>query len=181
MEEVLYDDKRFQVFISDKEISTIINRLAEEINKEYANIQVPLTLISILDGSFIFMADLVRNLTIPVTIQFVKLKSYEGTSSRGEVAHLLKLQESLTGKNVLVVEDVIDTGLTIDVFLEELHKQNPQSVKVCTLLSKPEVHNNIVNIHFTGYELGPEFVIGYGLDINGQGRQLPHIYKLKVG
>lgn len=180
MNEISYDNKTFEIFISKESIEAIIDRLAQEINEAYYDVKEPLVLISILDGSFIFMADLVRKITVPIQIQFVKLKSYEDTSSRGEVAHLLKLQSSLAGKNVLVVEDIIDTGLTLEVFSEELKKQNPSSIKICTLLSKPEVHNDIIDIDFIGKEIGPEFVIGYGLDINGEARQLPHIYRLKI-
>ncbi len=178
--EVTYGDKTFEVFISQEEIQVILNRLAGEINDAYADISEPIVLISILDGSFIFMADLVRKLSVPIEIQFVKLKSYEDMTSRGEVAHLLKLQTSLTGKHVLVVEDIIDTGLTLEVFSEELKKQNPLTIKICTLLSKPEVHNDIIDIDFVGKEIGPEFVIGYGLDIDEAARQLPHIYRLKI-
>jgi len=180
MNEVTYDNKTFEIFIPEESIANIIDRLAIEINEAYTEVEEPVVLISILDGSFIFMADLVRKLTVPIQIQFVKLKSYEDTSSRGEVAHLLKLQSSLAGRHVLVIEDIIDTGLTLEVFSEELRKQDPLSIKICTLLSKPEVHNDIINIDFVGQEIGPEFVIGYGLDINGEARQMPHIYKLKV-
>jgi len=180
MNEVTYDNKTFEIFIPEESIANIIDRLAIKINEAYTEVEEPVVLISILDGSFIFMADLVRKLTVPIQIQFVKLKSYEDTSSRGEVAHLLKLQSSLAGRHVLVIEDIIDTGLTLEVFSEELRKQDPLSIKICTLLSKPEVHNDIINIDFVGQEIGPEFVIGYGLDINGEARQMPHIYKLKV-
>jgi hypoxanthine phosphoribosyltransferase len=180
MREVSYNDKIFEMFISQDQLQNIVSRLADEINDAYVSSDAPVVLISILDGSFIFMADLVRKIRIPVSIQFVKLQSYEDTTSRGEVAQLLKLQSSLTGKHVVVVEDIIDTGLTLEVFQEELNKKNPLSVKICTLLSKPEVHNDIIDIHFVGQEIGPDFVIGYGLDINGEGRQLPHIYRLKV-
>ena len=180
MNEVNYDDKTFEIYLSQDDIQTILNRLAEEINDAYKNVSEPIVLISILDGSFIFMADLVRKLTVPIEIQFVKLKSYQDTTSRGEVAHLLRLQSSLSGKHVLVVEDVIDTGLTLEVFLKELSKQNPITSKICTLLSKPDVHNDIIDIDFVGQEIGPEFVIGYGLDISGEGRQHPHIYRLRI-
>lgn len=180
MNEVSYNDKIFEVFIPQEKIQSIVTRLAEEISTTYASSDEPIVLISILDGSFIFMADLVRKIRIPVTIQFVKLKSYEDTSSRGEVAQLLKLQTSLINKHVVVVEDIIDTGLTLEVFQEELKKQNPLSVKICTLLSKPEVHNDIIDIHFVGQEIGPDFVIGYGLDINDEGRHHPDIYRLKI-
>lgn len=180
MNTVKYFGKTFEICISEEEIKSIVNKIAEEIDKAYSEINEPLILISILDGSFIFMADLIRQLKIDVEIEFVKLQSYEGTSSRGEVAHLLKLTKSMQGKHVLVIEDIIDTGLTIDIFLEELKKKETASIKVCALLSKPDAHNDIVPIDFVGKEIKPHFVIGYGLDIDGLGRNLSSIYKLKI-
>lgn len=180
MNDVNYEGKAFEKFISSQEIKSITNRLAHDINTYYKDFKEDLVFISILDGAFIFMADLVRLITLDIEIEFVKLKSYEGTSSRGEVAHLLKLQKPIEGKHILVIEDIIDTGLTIEVFLEELLKKNPASVKICSFLSKPDIHNDIVTIDFLGKEIPPEFVIGYGLDINGKARNLEDIYKLKV-
>ncbi len=177
---VYYDGKAFELFISEEKISDTVDRLAQDISKHYAHINEPLVLISILDGSFIFMADLIRSLDLEVSIQFVKLKSYQGTTSRGEVAHILKLQEDIKGKYVLVIEDIVDTGLTLEVFIEELRKKEPAEIKVCSLLSKPEVHNNIIDLDFVGMEIPPDFIIGYGLDLNGLGRQLPEIYRLVV-
>lgn len=178
--EVILEGKTFEKYISAKEIDSIISRLAGEINAEYKDVQSDIILISILDGSFIFMADLIRKLTFPHKIHFVKLKSYEGEESTGHVNYILDLQTDVSGKNVLVVEDIIDTGLTIESFVEKLSSQGPISVKICTLLSKPEVHNDIVPIDFVGKELPPEFVLGYGLDLNGYGRNLSSIYKLKI-
>ena len=180
MKELSYFGKVFELYIGQIELDQIVSDLADRINKHYAPIDSPLVLISILDGSFIFMADLIRKLRLDVEVQFVKLKSYEGTSSKGEVAHILKLSKSLENKHALIIEDIIDTGLTIEMLLEELKKKMPMSIKVCSLLSKPEVHNDIIHIDFIGKELPPEFVIGYGLDINGKARHLPDIYKLKV-
>ena len=180
MKEIVFEDKVFELFIDRKAIASIVKRMALEIDQYYKDLDEPLVLISILDGSFIFMADLIRLIDSRIEIEFVKLKSYDGIRSRGEVAHHLKLTNSLEGKHALVVEDIIDTGLTIDIFLDELKKKACVSTKVCALLSKPDVHNDIVNIDFKGIDIAPEFVIGYGLDINGLGRNLPDIYKLKV-
>lgn len=180
MKSVELQNKTFELFIDQERINTAVKKIASEIDAYYKNKPEPIVLISILDGSFIFMADLVRYIQKDLEIEFVKLKSYEGTNSRGEIAHLLKLSKSLKGKHAIVVEDIIDTGLTIDVFLEELEKKDSLSIKVCTLLSKPDIHNDIVNIDFLGLEIPPDFVIGYGLDIDGLGRNLPDIYKLKV-
>ncbi len=178
--EIVLEGKTFEKYISAEEIDAIITRLAEEINTVYKDVASEIILISILDGSFIFMADLIRKLTFPHTIHFVKLKSYEGEESTGHINYILDLQTDVRGKNVLIVEDIIDTGLTIESFVEKLSNQEPLSVQTCTLLSKPEVHNDIVPIHFIGKELAPEFVVGYGLDLNGYGRNLDSIYKLKI-
>jgi len=178
--EIVLEDKTFEIYLSDVEIAAITTHLADQLNKQYSQATNEVILVSILDGSFIFMADLVRNLPFRHQIQFVKLKSYDNMESSGEVEFVLDLKESVSGKQVLIIEDIIDTGLTIESFVTKLKSQNPTSMKVCTLLSKPEVHNDIIDIHFVGKDIPPEFVIGYGLDLNGYGRNLPHIYKLKI-
>ncbi len=180
MEDITMEDKTFEVYLSEVELKAIVSELAVKLNEEYGQYQLEVILISILDGSFIFMADLVRQLKFPHKIQFVKLSSYEDMESKGEVEFVLDLRTGVEGKHVVVIEDIIDTGLTIESFITKLKGRNPLSVKTCTLLSKPDVHNDIVDIHFLGKEIPPEFVIGYGLDLNGYGRNLPHIYKLKV-
>lgn len=177
---VTYQDKVFEKSISSTEIERLVAKLASEINMAYQEFQMEVILISILDGSFIFMADLVRKLDFDHQIHFVKLKSYEDTESSGEVEYILDLRVDVKGKHVLVIEDIIDTGLTLESMVGKIKKAGPLSVKVCTLLSKPEVHNDIVNVDFVGQEIGPDFLIGYGLDINGQARNLPSIYKLKI-
>ena len=173
-------DKTFVKYIPATEIDQIVQKLAEEINAHYNKFQLEIILVSILDGSFIFMADLVRKLSFPHKIHFVKLKSYEDMDSSGEVKVLLDLNVDVTGKHVLIIEDIVDTGLTLESFKGKLNKSDPLSVKLCTLLSKPEVHNDIVHLDFVGKEIPPEFIVGYGLDLNGLARNLPDIYKLKV-
>jgi len=176
---VTYDGKVFSRAISAEEIEKIVTRLGKEINAAYKDFQMEVILISILDGSFMFMADLVRQLSFDHHIHFVKLKSYEDTESTGQVEYILDLSVDVAGKHVLVIEDIIDTGLTLESMISKIEKAEPLSVKICTLLSKPEVHNDIVKVDFVGKEIGPDFLIGYGLDINGQARNLPAIYKLK--
>ena len=178
--EVQIGNRTFVKYIPASEIELIIERLATEINESYRDYKIDVVLISILDGSFVFMADLVRKLDFLHHIQFVKLKSYEGTESTGTVTELLDIEMDITGKHVIIIEDIIDTGLTIEAFLDILKKKEPLSVKVCTLLSKPEVHNDIIDINYIGKEVPPEFIVGYGLDLNGLGRNLPDIYKLKI-
>jgi len=177
---VTYFDKEFEVFISESEIKEIVKVLAEKINNDYSNIKdKEIWIISILSGSFIFVSDLVRRFKFDHKIKFVKIRSYEGTSSSGQVEHQLELTGTTENKHILIIEDIIDTGLTLDSFIEKINNQKPASLKVCTLLSKPEVHNDIIPIDYLGKEIPPSFVIGYGLDINGYARNLRSIYQLK--
>lgn len=171
--------KTFEKFISKEDIHQIVQRLANEVNSAYQD-KKDVILVSILDGSFIFMADLVRELDFPFEIRFVKLQSYSDMESSGEVNYVLSLKNDVEGKHILIVEDIIDSGLTIESFYSKVSSMKAASVKVCSFLSKPDAHNDIVPIDFLGKEIAPLFVIGYGLDLNGQGRQLPGIYKLKV-
>lgn len=176
---VNYFDKEFKIYIPETEIREMVKVLAEKVNNHYQKHKgEEICLVSILSGSFVFVADLIRRLNFDHNLEFVMIRSYEGIQSKGEVEHLLELRASVTGKHVLVLEDIIDTGLTIDAFIDKIKDQNPKSVKICALLSKPEVNNDIIPIDFLGKEIPPEFVIGYGLDINGQGRHLRDIYKL---
>lgn len=173
-------EKTFVKYISAVELDDIVSKLADELNEHYRKYHLEIILVSILDGSFIFMADLVRKLTFAHKIHFVKLKSYDDMESSGQVKVLLDLDVDVAGKHVLIVEDIVDTGLTLEAFKGRLSGSDPLSVKLCTLLSKPEVHNDIVELDFVGKEIPPEFIIGYGLDLNGVARNLPDIYKLKV-
>jgi len=178
--DITIQGKKFTPYITASDLEKIGARLAREISQVYHGLEEPLLLISILDGSFIFMADLVRKLDMPVEIQFVKLASYEDTESTGYVNVVLDIREDLVGRHVLIVEDIIDTGLTLESFVSIIQAKKPASIRICTLLSKPEVHNDIVKVDFVGKEIPPDFVIGYGLDINGEARNLPDIYRLTV-
>ena len=180
MDIVTYFDKVFSLYISKEELNQILDSLALHINDHYKHVDGEVILVSILDGSFIFMADLVRRLDFDFEVEFVKIRSYEGTESLGEVELLLELQKDIKGKHVLVVEDVIDTGLTIERFITQINGQSPASIKVCALLSKPDVHNDIIHIDYIGKEIPPAFVIGYGLDIDGKARNLDAIYQLET-
>lgn len=178
---VTYAGKNFKLFISESEIREMVKVLAEKINNDYKHLAGgEIWLVSILSGSFMFVADLVRRLNFDHKLEFVMIRSYEGMASRGEVEHILELPEHVTGKHILVIEDIIDTGLTVDAFMEKIKDQNPASLKVCALLSKPEVNNDIIHIDYLGRDIPPAFVIGYGLDINGQGRHLRDIYSLET-
>jgi len=164
-------------FLSEKLIAGRVEELGAQINSDYEG-KNPL-LIAVLNGSFIFAADLFRQLTIPASISFVKLASYKGTTSTGNVVTAIGLEENLNGRHVIVVEDIIDTGKTLSAFLPELMQRGPASLKVATFLSKPEARTHPVIADYCGFEIENRFVVGYGLDHDGQGRNLPALYILE--
>ncbi len=170
-------DKIFVPFITREDIQKRVNELAEMINEEYAG-KKPL-LIGILNGSFIFAADLFRGLSIEAEISFIKLVSYKGTSSTGNVVTAIGMEEDLHGRHIIIVEDIIDTGKTLSSFLPEIHHRNPASVKIATFLSKPEALKYDIKADFNAFNIENKFVVGYGLDYDGLGRNLPDLYILK--
>lgn len=169
-------DKQFRIFIAKEQIQQRINELAHEIDVTYKG-QKPL-FVGILNGSFIFAADLFRQLTIEAEISFIKLASYKGTSSTGHVVTAIGMEEYLHGRHVIIVEDIIDTGRTLHSFLPEIQQRQPASVRIATFLSKPEARLYEVPIDYTGFEIPDKFVVGYGLDYDGLGRNLPDVYQL---
>ncbi len=170
-------DKTFVPFISKEDIQKRVNELAATINAEYAG-KKPL-LIGILNGSFIFAADLFRGLTIDAEISFIKLVSYKGTSSTGNVVTAIGMEEDLHGRHIIIVEDIIDTGKTLSAFLPEIHHRQSASVKIATFLSKPDALKYDVKADFNAFNIENKFVVGYGLDYDGLGRNLPDLYILK--
>jgi hypoxanthine phosphoribosyltransferase len=136
-------------------------------------------MLAVLNGAFIFAGDLIRLLKVDAEVSFVKLKSYRGTVSTGEVQTLIGLMHELKDREVLIVEDIIDTGRTMSKLLEMVWEQSPTSVKVCTLLVKPDVFKNKYRLDYVGFSIPDKFVVGYGLDYDELGRQLPDIYKIK--
>ncbi len=163
--------------ISEEKLQTRLDELAAQINKDFGD--HPLTVICVLKGAFIFAADLVRRLKMPVHIEFIGVSSYAGTESTGHVRITHDLSADIVGKNVLLVEDIIDTGRTIDYLIDAFRVRAPKSVKVCTLLSKPEVHDMRNKLDYVGFDISKEFVVGYGLDLDGLYRNLPHIAQLE--
>jgi hypoxanthine phosphoribosyltransferase len=176
METYQVHDKHFKPYISEEEIGTSVKRIAAEIDRDYNNKQ-PL-FISILSGSFMFASDLFKHITIPAEICFIKLASYKGTRSTGNVITSIGLDVELHERDVLIVEDIIDTGRTLHSFLPQLEHQQPKSLKICALLHKPESMVYPVNIDYLGFTIPEKFVVGYGLDYDGLGRNLPSIYQL---
>jgi len=173
-------DKNYQlkVLICREEIKNTVARLAKEIKEDYHDTQ-PL-LISVLKGSFMFMADLIRQLDLPVEIDFIKLSSYgAGMKSSGEVKVVQELKTPIKGRDVLVIEDVVDTGLTISFLLNYLRKKKPASLKLCALTDKPSRHKAPVSIDYLGFTLPDKFIVGYGLDLNEKFRNLPDICVLE--
>lgn len=172
-------DKEFEILLENDNIAKRTRLLGIQINVDYEN-KCPV-FIGVLNGSFLFMADLVKEVTIPCEMAFIRVSSYQDTQSTGQVKEVFGLPEHLQGRDVIVVEDIVDTGLTLGYILQELSLQKPASVKVCSLLLKPEaLKAPIAALAYVGFEVANEFVVGYGLDYNGLGRNLNHIYKAKT-
>jgi len=167
-------DKLFRPFIPFEKIEEQVKRMAWEINKDLEG-QVPLFL-SVLNGSFMFAADLLKNITLDCEISFVKLASYSGTESTQLVRQLIGFDEDIYGRTVVVVEDIVDSGLTMERVLEQLKDMGAHEIKVATLMFKPDAFKGDYEIHYKGFDIGNEFIIGYGLDYNRQGRNLKDIY-----
>jgi hypoxanthine phosphoribosyltransferase len=171
------NDKSFEVFIQEKEILKEISFLADRINTDYNGQEV--TFIAILNGAFMFASDLLKSITIPCEISFVKVSSYHGTTSSGRVDELIGLNTDLENKHVIILEDIVDTGITIDKIITLLGSENLKSVKVCTLLYKPTAFLGKKAPDYVGFSIPNAFVVGYGLDYDEKGRNLREIYQLK--
>ena len=174
---ITLEDKNFVPYISPEDIASKIEALALVINKDYAEKQ-PIIL-CILSGSFIITADLVRKLSIPHEIEFVRYSSYSGTSSTGQISKILGLRTDIKNQDIIIVEDIIDTGFTISTAIRELYVSEPKSIKVASLLFKPDALKHEVPLDYIGFEIPNKFVVGYGLDYNELGRNIPGIYQLK--
>jgi hypoxanthine phosphoribosyltransferase len=169
-------DKDFEISIDAKTIDAAVQKMAIEINRDYED-RNPLFL-AILNGSFVFAADLIRKITIPCQISFVKLASYSGTASTEDVIELIGLNEDITGRHVVIVEDIVDTGITLEKLVRDLEKLEPASVKLACLTFKEKAFRKSFRIDYLGITIPNEFVVGYGLDYDGYGRNLPDIYKI---
>lgn len=167
----------FEPYIENDKIMSRVAEIGKEISEKYAG-RLPL-IVCVLNGAFPFAADLFRNLDIDAEITFIRLKSYEGTSSTGVVKQVLGLGENLKGRDVILVEDIIDTGHTIVKLIEDVKAQHPASLAVATLLFKPEALCHDVKPDYVGFSIPKKFIIGYGLDIDGLARNLPDIYAVK--
>lgn len=176
MSEMEQDIER--VLFSAQELDERVAQLAREINRDYAGREI--TLISVLRGSFIFMADLTRKIELPCTVDFMSVSSYgRGTRSSGQVQITKDLSDSIEGRHVIVVEDILDSGTTLHYLLQVLAQRHPASIRLCTLLDKPERREKPVEVHYSGFSIPDAFVVGYGLDYAERYRNLPYIGILK--
>ncbi len=176
METIQIKDKRFRISIPEDEIKARVKAVAGQINHDMAG-QNPLFL-CVLNGSFIFAADLMREITIPSTLSFVKLASYEGTTSTGTVHEVIGLSEPIAGRTVVIVEDIIDTGRTMRQMIDTLRALSPAAVHICTLFVKPTKLEAPLDIDYTAFSIPDDFIVGYGLDYDQQGRNLRHVYTI---
>lgn len=169
-------DKTFRISYTEKEIQEHVKAIADRINKDMEG-KNPLFL-AVLNGSFVFAADLMRMITIPCEISFVKLASYQGTMSTGTIKEVIGINEDISGRDIIILEDIVESGLTMKRMLESLGTRNPSSIHICTLLLKPEKLKVNLDIEYAAMKIPNEFIVGYGLDYDQQGRNLRDIYTL---
>ncbi|HKG05418.1 MAG TPA: hypoxanthine phosphoribosyltransferase [Pedobacter sp.] len=178
MNKIEIEDKSFEMLLENDQITKRTRLIAIQLGVDYES-RCPV-FIGVLNGSFVFMADLLKEVAISCEVGFIKVASYLGAESSGTVREVFGLPENLHNRDVIIVEDIVDTGLTLDYILKEVYKQKPASVAVCTLLLKPEaLKTTHEEVEYVGFEIANEFVVGYGLDYNGLGRNLKDIYRAK--
>jgi hypoxanthine phosphoribosyltransferase len=170
-------DLTFKQFINKSDIQQKVRSLAAQINTDYSD-KTPV-LLPVLNGSFMFAADLIKQISVPCRVSFVKISSYAGTVSSGQLKSLIGLEESLFNQDIIIVEDIIDTGATLQRIVTELKSLGTKSVEVVALLRKQSARDKGIQIKYPGFEIDGEFVVGYGLDYDGLGRNLKDIYQVK--
>ncbi|PIV58047.1 MAG: hypoxanthine phosphoribosyltransferase [Bacteroidetes bacterium CG02_land_8_20_14_3_00_31_25] len=176
MKSIKIHDKEFEVSVNSEKIQDAINKIAEKINSELSKKEV--VFIGILNGSFMFASDLFKKIDFNCRITFVKVSSYQGTSSSGVVKSLIGINENIKGKTVVVLEDIIDTGETLENIINQLKSYEPEEIKIATFLFKPLAFTKSFKIDYIGLEVPNDFIVGYGLDYNGFGRNHSEIYSL---
>lgn len=177
MARIKLHDKYFVPFISNEEIEKAVETTAKQISSDYKDKEAPLFL-SVLNGSFMYASSLLQKLTIPAEISFIKLSSYHGTETTGSVKQLIGLNQDIAGRDVVIVEDIVDTGTTIVELVDVVKKAGAASVKITTLLLKPEAYHKEIAIDYPAMKIPNDFIVGYGLDYNQLGRQYKDIYVL---
>ena len=176
MNEIKLKDKMFRLTMSEADILVHVREVAERINKDYAG-RKPLFL-SVLNGSFMFTSDLMKLIELECEISFVKLASYQGTMSTGKVHEVIGVNEDLTGRDIIIVEDIVESGKTMAQMLDSLAARNPASVKICTLFFKPSKLTEQINVDYAAMVIPDDFIVGYGLDYDGYGRNLKDLYTI---
>ena len=178
MKEVVVGDRTFQLYLDESVVQQLVKNLANTVSSELGDKQ-PLFL-PVLNGSFIFAADLLRNLDFQSEIAFIKVASYEGTASKGEISELIGVNPfAVKGRTVVILEDIIESGISIEYVIQKLKEYGAAEIKVCTLFFKPECLQRDFTIDYIGKSIPNDFIVGYGLDYNGLGRNLKEIYQLK--
>ena len=174
MKKVTLENKKFQLFIDSVKLQNAIELLSNKLNRDYKD-KEPI-FICVLNGSFLFAAELIKRFNHNCKVSFIKVASYKGTSSTGEVNNLIGLNEEVEGKDIVIVEDIVDSGTTIAAIYEDIKKYNPSSIEVSTLLFKPKAYQKEIPVKYSALSVGNEFLVGFGLDYNGLGRNLEEIY-----
>ena len=170
-------DKQFVPFISAKEIDFAIAKMVSQVEADFAD-ETPV-FVGVLNGAFMVVSDFMKQYKKPCEVSFIKMASYEGTSSTNEVKQLIGINQDLTGRSVIIIEDIVDTGNTLVELKELLKKQNVKHFKIATLFFKPEAYKKDIKIDYVGIRIPNKFIVGFGLDYDGLGRNLPEVYKLK--
>lgn len=179
MNRIKLHDKVFEVSIPSDRILEAVQKAAAKINNDYTDADCPVFL-SVLNGSFMFTSDLIKNINFQCEISFTKLASYDGTSTTGKVNELIGITKSLENRTVIIVEDIIDTGTTLEKLIEVVGAQKPKEIKIATFLFKPDAYKKNIPIDYVGMEIPNDFIVGYGLDYQELGRNLKDIYTLVV-
>jgi len=175
---IILKDKTFEVYLRDSEIKTRIYQIGDKITQDFKGKEI--VILGVLNGSFIFLADLCRAIDLPLVCSFIKLSSYQGIISSGEIRSILGLDQDLKGKHVIIVEDIVDSGLSMEHLIKTLYDHDPAQIAIVTLLFKPDAFRFKYAIDYVGFEIPNKFVVGYGLDYDGLGRNLPDIYQLST-
>jgi hypoxanthine phosphoribosyltransferase len=176
MKKIQIKDLSFELFIPKEQIEARLKEMGEKITRDFKDEN--LVLLGVLNGAFVVMADLARHIDLSITCEFLRISSYSGTQTTGEVRSLLGLSGTLTGKNVVIVEDIVDTGISMNYLIAELSKHNPNRLAIATFLFKKEAFRFNYNLDYVGFEIPNKFVVGFGLDYDGYGRNLPDLYQL---
>lgn len=177
MEHIQIHDKTFIPYLSQTDIQSAVNALAQRINSDY--LRKDLIFLSVLNGAFMFTSDLLKEIILPCEISFMKVSSYAGTESTGRVDELIGLTSAVKDRHVIIIEDIVDTGITIDKVIRLLEIEQPSSIEVCATLFKKEAYRGQHPPKYYGFEIPNKFVVGYGLDYDQYGRNLPAIYQVK--